>query len=360
MGFDNFVFAQEDVAETKDFKEAIEWAENRKKNIIPKPAQNVKVSEKGEIVLEGEAITTTEWAFVNFCRLLGIPKPFAYAIPDDLLLTITHRLATIDPDRYMKFHRTEKGIIGVTSDRYDPVDVKDCLIQIAATNDEMKELELQGINLSDRGIDVKYLNNELPNLEPEVGDITKIGYSVKDSDTGSVDLQARAYLYTLQCENGAVLPNEWACLRRLKNKKLSKETSVLNFMTRLKNFQMKTDRLAERFNLMGKTPITDKCYYKYWRSLRSITGESRADDIFETEKDKRKEIAKKIRCRDRANKECIFSMAPEQPDEEMDMTYYKIYSRITNATKRYRLDKFDKLQELGGRMLTDMLAYSKN
>ena len=55
----------------------------------------------------------------------------------------------------------------------------------------------KGINISERGIELRLITDFFKDIEPVVGDITKTGFSVFNSDTGDMPLKASFFLYRI-------------------------------------------------------------------------------------------------------------------------------------------------------------------
>lgn len=345
--YEQFKFVEEAREETSDLNQVLEWITNRKLNTALLPIGGILVSDNGLITYNGIERPCTQWAFEKFCGNLGIPRPFARKIPPDLLLNNIRRLIQESAGKEIQIHDAEKGIVGVASKNYYPIDNEEFTKEIVNMN--LNPWQLKTVHLFDRGISAYFINARFPKLEPIKGDITEAGLVMRNSDTGGSNLTSKMFLYRLVCSNGAVIPEEWGSIKRLVSNKISKEKSLLNFVSRTKQLETNFQRLTDFYIQMTKMNITDVFLKESWNSVvRVIKDDKETDEVFGIDEDRRKQIFLKIKVRDKENKKRFLIQESEEMPEQVNFTYYDIYNKISAAGKERQFEEKYEMEKISG------------
>jgi len=158
------------------------------------------LTKKGEFSLD-------EWAHGQLCGRLGIPNGYINKCPPDLKedninYFLKHRLGDLKL-RTIKENRVRAVLTpSYTSiDDYDLID----LIQPFMVSREIEIISCYHGELmtSFRGVFV-----EQEKVAIEIGDPTKRGVMINNSEVGYMAVQFRAFMYRLVCTNGLVLPRD--------------------------------------------------------------------------------------------------------------------------------------------------------
>jgi hypothetical protein len=187
-------------------------------------------------------------------------------------------------------------------------------------------------------------------LEPKVGDITKIGFRILNSDTGDRDAMARLYLYRLTCKNGATMTSDWGCVRRDSNKNISLNKDFAYFLQNIQNLKVNFEKLNEVYSKLPETSLTDFQVESVWKATNRIAGKEQADAVIEKDEEGRKAILHLVDFKRSYNRQLF---AKDSKKEELtDVNAYDTYNRITDCSKKYEWKSSLQLQAIGGRILS--------
>lgn len=352
--YEKYSFLAEEEKSAKTFTEALDVIKEREQVVLPIPYKGIAVTETGTIVLNGEERQITKWGFEKFCGMLGIPRPFARKIPEDLLNDNINRLLKEKPEEEkVLFFNAKKGLLGVGNEKADPFNNVDFLTQMATIHSS--KMEVHDIIVNDRGVTVNFFTG-LPQLEPKPGDITRVGFNTHNSDTGGLPTASHMFLYRLICSNGATMREMWGSAKRTYNRKITKETALLNFARETEEISTNATLLSDCFKKMLDTQVTDEYFKRCWTSVKRVVGsDTTVDEALEVTSDDRKEMFARIAKRKTENrKRVITGGAPDIP-EILGRSYFDLYNQVTAMEKTYRLEDKYNLRRAGGDILSKML-----
>lgn len=353
--YEKYSFIGEEESTVDSFKDALELAQARERSIITTKYKQLEATNTGKIKIKGEEHKITQWGFEKFCGILGIPKPFARKIPEELLdQNVSRLLKEKNQEDNVLFFNSKRGLLGVGKGGNDPFDNIDFLTQMSTLHS--KKTEIHNVIVSDRGVTVDFFSPAIPNLEPKKGDVTRVGFNSHNSDTGGAPTASHLFLYTLACENGAIMKEVWGSAKRTYNKKISKETSLINFSKQTEQLSTNAALLTDCFTKMTEWNVPDDYFRKCWTTVKRIIGsEAVVDEALDVSADDRKELFAKIAKRKSANRRKLIDNIQPDEAEPMDFTYYDLYNRVTTMEKDYRLDEKINLRKTGGEILYRVL-----
>lgn len=352
--YEKYSFLGEEEKSVKTFTEALDAIKEREQSILPVSYKNIAVTETGTIILNGEERQITKWGFEKFCGMLGIPRPFARKIPEDLLNDNINRLLKEKPgEEKALFFSTNKGLLGVGNDKADPFSNVDFLTQMATIHSS--KMDVHDIIVNDRGVTINFFTG-LPQLEPKPGDIVQVGFNAHNSDTGGLPTASHLFLYRLICSNGAIMREMWGSAKRTYNRKITKETALLNFAKETEDISTNAALLSDCFVKMCEVQVPDEYFKRCWTSVKRVVGsDATVDEALAITGDDRKEMFARIAKRKGENrKRVIIGGAPDIP-EVLDRTYFDLYNQVTAMEKTYRLEDKYNLRRAGGDILSKML-----
>jgi hypothetical protein len=179
------------------------------------------------------------------------------------------------------------------------------------------------IKISEKGMALSLVTDMFEEIEPIIGDITKMGFSVINSETGGRPLKASFLIYRLKCMNGAVLPDKWGEARWTYDKRMTIENSLKRFRHKLEDMQIPTKFLEEKICGLLNEKLTDVDFRKIWRNLSRVVGPEEADYILEIGYDERKKILKTLKNREKQNRMCIDRDTKIEP-LQLERNFYEI------------------------------------
>jgi hypothetical protein len=206
------------------------------------------------------------------------------------------------------------------------------------------------IKISERGIELSLVTHIFGEIEPVVGDITKTGFSVTNSETGGRPLKASFLAFRLQCSNGAVLPDKWGEVRWTYDKRMSIESSLKNFRSRFVGMQLPMDLLEERFNGLLSNKLTDLDFRKIWRNVSRVVGSLEADSILEIKEDDRKQILRTVKEREKKNRLRLNPDSKIKP-VQLNFDFYETMQLVTAKAKKYPFFTKRQLEKIGGNII---------
>ena len=350
--YEDYSFVGEAETIVPTFKEALDLVNDREYKSIKTTYGKIGVSNTGQVIIDGTDHEITQWGFEKFCGLLGIPRPFARKIPEDLLKeNIDRLLKEKNENEELQFFESKQGLVGVGRKNYDPFVGPDFLTQMAL----LKDIEIQNTIVNERGVTVNYFK-DIPDIEPTQGDIVKVGFNVHNSDTGGAPTMSNLFLYRLACENGATMREAWGSAKRTYNKKIAKETSLINFYNQTEKLSTNANLLIECLQEAVSTDATDEHLRKAWGSLKRVIGsEARIDEALEVQEEERKDMFKEVSKRKARNRSGLINNQPPEEPKTIGRTYYDLFNQVTAIEKNYRLDEKITIRKIGGDMIYNLL-----
>lgn len=310
----------------------------------------VSLDSSANLIVGSDIRKMSQWSLQSLCRFLQIPDPFARKIPIDLLQKNITRLLREKKDEGVNL-LVGKGneVVNIVKATYKPFPNKLFLTELDKLF-KNKNMEWESMRIGPRGFDLNVIDPSIKPLEPKVGDITKIGFRILNSDTGDRDAMARLYLFRLACLNGATMTSDWGIVRRDSNKKISLNKDFEYFIQNVQNLKVNFDSLVTVYNKMPETSLTDFQVESVWKAVNRIAGKEQADVVIEKDEEGRKAILHFVDFKRSYNRQ-LFAEDLKKP-ESTDVNAYDTYNRVTDCSKKYCWKGALQLQAIGGRILS--------
>jgi hypothetical protein len=309
---------------------------------------NVKLDDR-KILVDGKYYSASRWAIKSLCKMCGLSKTTTYLSPNYLISLINNIVKAKQEYICIFFDKAETKVINIVKANYYRANNADVLAMFRELNSKFN-WHRKEISISERGIGLSLVTDLFGEIEPAVGDITKIGFSVINSETGGKPLNASFLLFRLQCQNGAVLRDKWGEVRWSYDKRMPIETSLKTFRRKLQNMHLPIELLEERFDGLLNNKLSDLDFKKIWRNLSRVVGTEEADDILEIEEEERKRLLKVLKDKEEKKRK---SLDPNARIElvQLDKSFYDILQLITDKAKDYPLPTKQQLERLGGNII---------
>jgi len=305
--------------------------------------------DEGLICTSNKNFPMTKKAFKDYCRLLGIPDPFARKIPTDLLYhnidTLKARLAG---DQIILVHdKKDKGIIRINKAPFVASPVDRIVDKLSAMN-----LSPVFIKTNSDRINMTLINEEVEEIMVEHNDPTKLGFCLRMSDATPSALIARAGLWRFVCSNGVILGQNFGFIRQKVKVGNSPEIILNTFFEQIANLNTKMDKIKNGLVAMVNTELTDREAMKIWSKVKRHTSDLNiADSVLGISEDERKALKALIRARDVQLRLGAFREdSTDLEDKPFRGSIYNIYNQITDKAKGYPLDIRLKLETIGGEL----------
>jgi len=292
---------------------------------------NLTLKDEGRILFAGYTYSFTDWTFESLCRILRLPAAFARSIPFDLLVENIDRLK-IDHNQRVIALISRDILINVVPHPYVAARSTDLLNRLTSIQASQGFERLEA-RLSDRGMVLNFLSDGFT-AEPVPGDITRIGLSILNSETGYHGAKSSFYLHRLVCSNGATLSNSWGSVGWSYDSRLSYERSLSNFIDGIEQIKIDFERFDGSYARLINREIHAFEFINTWRRLGRMVGTEDADRISGVDKDKRNEWSREVREGDRR--------------QLTGIPAYQLYNNITQAARRYTFVQRRALEGLGG------------
>jgi hypothetical protein len=296
------------------------------------------------LTFNGERYALTEKAFEDLCNLVSVPVRFAKDIPTDLVATIMERLKVVHQQTVLPIHRDDV-VVGVVDPRkwthsrakekrphYLPV-TNDQLLRLL--RDHWSDSEaVPGITLADSGMSIEVLNSR-QTIEPKVGDVTRVGLAITNSETGGANPQARGYTLRLVCTNGATLPKTFGLIRLSTDWRVTLARRLAAFEAALKSLSVDIQRLQVAYSRLAVEPLTDYAFYNLYRQVRYLyryfpNRELLADKTLGVPEDSRQQIVSQVRRRQKELREGASTAYLPHPTE---LAAWDIFNSITGTAR---------------------------
>lgn len=325
-------------------------AEQRNFDSKAHEVQTLDVKE-GKLFIGEEQHVMTKSAFKDFCRLLGIPDPFAKRISDDLLQYNIDNLKYRLSGEYVSLltDPSDGGIVRINQTPFLGSPVQDITTRLKAMS-----LDPVWIKADLDRIDVALVNNEVGEILAEKGDPSKVAIRLRMSDTTAKPITARAGLYRMVCSNGTLLGNDFGSIRTRIKAERDPQLILNTFFEQLNGMEMRMDKISDGLTSMVKTDLNDREAYAIWKKVSKSTDQETADLCLNIDAAQRTALKAGVKARDhqvalgtfRTNN---FDISDQPFTLNGDtVSVYDVYNNITNRAKNYPLPEQMKMESIGG------------
>lgn len=291
----------------------------------------------------------TSFGFENLSKILGIPRPFARKIPQDLLFTNINRLkANMADTQVCLLERPNGEIANIVKAPYSEVSYLDFLGLFINKED------IKYINIGEKLTTVSHIFQETNFKGPEgESDSFYVGTFLYNSILETKPMQMVSGLYRTLCENSYVMPFFGKLRARYM---LEKEQRLIKFAENMRCWDGEIlNRLQTNFST-----FETRCLFKHevasiWKRLDRIVGSTEADIILKTDEESRKLVMDEVFVWNMKNKLARLKGEVITEATLTEATAYDVINGIAAYAKNfYEEDKFE-LERLGGRLIEDII-----
>lgn len=264
------------------------------------------------IRVDGDERQVTYRAFDDLRRILGIPEQFARDTPRELFAIIVDRLGRlhqqavvvvtrddvvagiVDPAKWSRGHRG-------TRPHFEPVTNHELLALIEEVRTDEESVT---ITICDAGIKVD-ITDDTTGIEPQVGDVIRVGTSIVGSETGGPAPSARGYTLRLLCANGATAPTSFGEVRFSTDWRVRHERRLAAFGQATRAFSVDMVKLRTALDGVAEGELNDEMFWSLYRSAAYIFRSQKnpleqADRVLGVTATRRKELILRVRERQKA------------------------------------------------------------
>lgn len=321
-----------------DIKSAMEYANNI--TVIPNVTtfEHLIINTDATIGQDHHKITT--YGFENLCKILGIPKPFARMIPNDLLFENIRRLRQDNLGTEIAILSRENGeIASIVKAPYKEPSYGDLLGLLAARKDvryiDLGEQYLTaGIAFEDMKLKAEYEEDEL-----FVASFIQSSI-VKESPLRSVS----GFIKSKDSVN-FIYPAMGTSRANYKEEDTTLLLAKFGDGIRCYNFQT-VEAIGKGLNAFGKYRFSEAELVGVWRNLSNILYKSLADEIIGFTEEERKIVVKNVTKLKKENRDAALAggVLKDSINSLFDAfdTLFKISSHATEKTHesvRFRIEK---------------------
>lgn len=354
--YSQFLFEPERMNAHSNCQTELAWLTTRNKTERTISCANLSVQTDGSIAIGGTTYRTTKWAFEQFCNRLGIPRPFARKIPPDLLLSNITRLIQEQATNstLLQFHFITSNNIevlcGCTKEDYRFVDAADCLTAIAAMDGN--GYSLSDLYVGDRMIDADLLLDQVDVTTPTSQQKFSVGVNIRSSDIGDVNPSARLILKDDSTGFSCVLSTAWGRVDRIRNKKVSIQTSFINFMGKVREMIIPCTQLEVALEKNVEEFVTDTVLKNWFDTFnRTIDNKDAIDDMLGWTEESRKDTWKAIANRRKNNALNRLQGLSVQPDLISDYQGIVLTRLAAEYASNAVFDEREPIRRLAGSLI---------
>lgn len=352
--YSQFVFEIERCNYRTGFAAELAWLQTRAKSDRSLSFSSIAVNIDGTVSVAGVKYKATKWAFEQLCARLGIPRPFAKKIPPDLLLDNITRLIkekAQSPNDQVKLHfvkmGTEDVLVGCTKDDYMFVEAVDFLT--AAASMDGNGYHLENLTVGDRMIEADLLIDNMIITTPTSKSQFHVGVNLRSSDIGDVNPTARLMLKDVAKNITFVLSTEWGRVDRIRNKKVTIETSFTNFMGHVREMIIAIKPLEASLESMDQEAATDVELKNWFDTFnRAIDNKEAIDSLLAWTEDARKDMWKQISARRKDNATNKLQGFPVIADGFSGYKKRDLLTLVAEYAKEAVIDEKEPLRRLAG------------
>ncbi len=312
-----------------------------------------------------ETYRLTERAFDDLCAIVKLPVSFAKVIPTDLTSTIVQRLKRHHQQTVVLItrDRTVVGIVdplkwshrgspqGTRRPHYQPVEGAVLLRVIQKVWTGLDQA--LRIVVADSGLLVELVRPGAE-IQPRVGDVTRVGLAITSSETGGPMPQARGFTLRLTCTNGAALPEQFGLARFSGDWRVNFEVRLAAFEAELRRLSLDLEALRAVYARLLTERVTDHLFYNLHREVRYIYrrqehGDALADRALGVDQQVRQEISGQVRRRQAE----LRRGSPDRLEGPRltGLLAWDVFNAITAAAREEPYQRRVALQRLGGDLL---------
>lgn len=309
---------------------------------------SVKMSKENEIEINcgRESFGITKWGYLSFLRKIKLSPSSANDIPLDLLQDLINNILQRLPSSYsLLLIKRGDTIVNIGEAPYWPISNRDLISKLH----DKEQGELNQIIFNDRGLSISLLDERLPIVEPQMGDIIRCGISLNNSESCGEALEVDSYFLRLVCTNGITV-RDFGHSFKPKQEQIRQYWSNINYlMDEIKSLSLKHDITRNKLLNLINTISNDEQVMNAWNVLRKVFDTDRADTILRIGSEERKQITKAVK--ERRQKNRILPYSERLRPQLTKYNLYDMFNRITDAAKRVPYQDSLELQRFGGSML---------
>lgn len=368
------IFAPEQFFQTDDIQESVHFcAEHFAYDRHETSFAQICVDAELSLSVDSQQYRLTEKAYHDLCKMINIPLAFGTDIPPDLASTVLQRLkarhqqalvlvsrgdtivSLVDPLKWAKGRETTAKERTKNYPHYLPVPNLSLLRLLEKVwSDAASDTR---ITITDTGIQIEIvLKDDSFTIEPIMGDVTRVGMVVKNSETGGPLPHATGYTMRLICRNGATVRHEIAPVYFNSDWNWNIERRMHRFAGGLHDLlvkmQDKRDQLQTAYSRMVQEPLDDVHFYNFYRQAqyasRGIANASdQLDSMFGVTASQRRELFQQVR--DRQKEMRTGTTALIEPHRATDLVAWNAFNGITAAARdEVRYNRRTALESLAG------------
>ncbi len=342
-------FAQDRSVDTVDFDELLELGRGQfSYESQPVKTGQIRVTDSGQIVVDGQERQMLKGAFIGLCRRLRIPDPFAKHIPWDLLQHTLCELSKSDNKDVQLFIRDDGVVVNVAPGNFVPVPHEAFLDSFRKGMPEITRGSITDAGLQIDVVNPLFGDAKFRDIKVKVGDIMKTGLSLHNSTAGYHFTKAMLFLWRLQCTNGILLPAKigFAKLRAKPGREIS--VSLNNFLHQVSGLIVDAKKIGNRLRKLNRLLVSPE-FSRSWKGLMKIVRDEAflEEGIFQVTTEQRKLWL----AEDRAHKK-----DPTLSLSNTTINGYEMLNRITNGAKEFDQLTSRKLEAYGGKIIMGLIG----
>jgi len=300
-------------------------------------------------ITNGEPRAVTVYGFEHFCKILGIPNPFARAIPPDLLFTNIERLKAEKADaNVVLLERPNGEIANIVKAPYDELSYLDVIGMVAADSN------VKYFDIGEQLLTVGLVFDELPVAEVDTEDPLYVGMHIYSSITKLTGLQMVSSVYRTQCENSFLAPY----LAKLRaNYLLEKDERTLKFMESLRNIdEVVYQRMKTNIGVLQeqRTLFEHELVY-LWKRIAKIVSSAEADLILTLNEESRDPLFKKVSAWSSSNKRARLTGEAVEEATLTEVSAYTTLNEVTSYAKKLHEMERRNLEKVAGQLVQSII-----
>lgn len=309
---------------------------------------SLTITDKGTLLFQGQERIMLRPAFIQLCKRLKIPDPFAKHIPWGLLKHNITTLSMAYDIQVRVFTRDDDTIVNVANGSFIPLghsafieSMQDKLPNITRGVISDITLELDSVEpiFGEKG---KY-----PDIKPRKGDVIKTGLRFKNSMTGFNFTSAALLLWRLICLNGMTLPVKlgFAKMRTKPDRELS--VSLNHFLSQVDNLGLQANSVEKALKGLNR-PLNSLEFARYWKGLDKIVRDRDYLDteIFVVDTEERQEFLSDGR---------MAKKFPDRTPMDTGVNGYELVNNVTDRAKTFDQTIRLRLEEFAGKIVSNQM-----
>lgn len=301
----------------------------------------IEITPDGFVDAEGQRFQYTQFFLERAVKEIELGLKFAYDNPFELFKYNFDKVKK-SKTKAVKLCINRGCVVNIADHDYEQVPTQEILDSLDGV--DQKIWNFQQARISDRGVEVNFIIPE-KTANPHPGDTIHIGFRLSNSETGWMK-GPKASLFTLRliCTNGAVMTNKMGNVVWDYNRRVLRSTRLKRFQIGVEKLQGSVEKVQRVYEGVAGRLIYDRDFARIWRRVHQAVKPEKPEEtdlLLGVDSEERQKVQRIVRERQLLAEPVL-----------TQWMIYDLHNRITQAAQSRRFSIRNRLEEIGGGLLS--------